>query len=141
MVRWFSRRSSMPFCVVASALNTASPSTRLMSSGAPCPDLWPGTPKEVLPCFWNPTSASRIGALLWKSLILLLSSSGPLEIAGDLPVGDAAVILRLLPSCSADVVVDDRIAEGGAQHARAVKRRSRLAQRARDLGQAFDQVG
>src|SRR4051794_10876156 len=115
-----------------------------MSSGAALPDLWPGAPKEMAPCALNSASASTIGALVWSvSMRFFLKDrrSDPLEVAGHFPVGDAAVGFRLLPLRRVHVVVDHLVAEGLAQHRRAVQRRSGLAQGGRDLWPALGEIG
>jgi hypothetical protein len=83
------------------------------------------------------------------SIWLMLSSkggsgpggTGPLEAAGAFPVGDGAVELGLLPASGVDVVVDDVVAEGRAQHRRAVEGLGGGAQRGWDLGQRAVVIG
>ena len=51
----------------------------------------------------------------------------PFEETDQLPVRHAAVVFGLFPASGVEVVVDDVVAEGGAQHFGAVERRQRLA--------------
>src|SRR3954463_1834635 len=138
MVSCVSRRSSMPFWVVASASNTAEPMTCLMSSVAPLPDLWPGTPNETLPELRYFARASRIGAWVWSPVMAFPSDS--FEIAGNFPVGDPAIEFRLLPACSAHVMIDHGIPESGPHDGGIVQRSDRLPQGLRDFRHAVDQI-
>src|SRR3712207_3920300 len=60
--------------------------------------------------------------------------SDPLEVAGHFPFGDAPVGPLLLPPRGAHVVVDHVVAEGFAEHRRAIQGGGGVPQRGRDLG-------
>src|SRR5918995_5322067 len=64
-----------------------------------------------------------------------------LEAAPQLPIRYAPVIFELLPLGGVRIMVDDLVAEGGAQHLRAAHQLSRLAERLGHLAQLPAPIG
>ena len=60
-----------------------------------------------------------------------------LEAPHDLPVGHPAVVFHLLPGAGMQVMLDDLVAEGGAQDLATIQLIQRLAQRPGDMARLF----
>src|SRR5262245_58541240 len=89
----------------------------------------PAARSSLAICRPMPPPAPVTTAVLPATPSRRIIASGPLEAPDQLVVGHPPVVLELLPAAGVQVMLDHPIAEGCAQHRRAVEAVERLAQR------------